>query len=229
MGTSTTQSEVRAGARAMGPVLVGLAPAGFAVGAAWGASSLPLLPGLLASATVYGASAQLLLVDLTSRGAGLGVLAAATAVASLRLALLGLGLGRQLSGSTAPARWLAALLLVDPAYLVADAGFGPGTTGRQRERFYLGAALTLWAGWQVAHAAGALMGSLIPAAWALDFALPLCLLGLLAPRLRDRAARRAALTAAAIAVAAGSAPLGTGLLLAAAGGLWIGTRSGGAR
>jgi predicted branched-subunit amino acid permease len=210
----------------MAPVIAGLVPAGVAVGAAWAASGLPAGAGLLASATVYGASAQLVLVDLGTRPTALGVVALTMAVASLRLTLLGAGLGRHLRDSSIGFRWLAAVLLVDPAYLVADARFAEPSTPTLRRRFYLGAAGSLWVSWQVAHAVGLLLGSAIPSALALDFALPLCLLALLTARLGERATRVAAVVAAAFAVVARPAPLGAGLLIAVAAGVVAAQRLG---
>lgn len=214
------------------PVLVGLAPAGFAVGAAWSGSGLPIVPGIVASATVYGASAQLLVADLSTRGAGVVLLALATAIVSLRLTLLGIGLGRRLRGASTPVRWVAALVLVDPAYVVAEGEMAsrPGANATAGPyRVYLGAALTLWTGWQVAHLAGALMGPVVPPDLALDFTLPLCLLGLIAPRLADRAVRSGVLAAAGVAVAVQAAPFGCGVILAVAAGLWAAARAEGQR
>lgn len=226
MEQRTTHSETRAGARAMAPVIAALVPAGIAVGAAWTAAGLPAGPGVVASATVYGASAQLVVTDLGARGAAWAIVALTLAVASLRLALLGVGLGRHLRGTSVGARWLAAALLVDPAFLVADARFARPSTPAARRRFYLGAAGSLWVAWQVAHAVGLALGATIPPALALDFALPLCLLGLLAPRLGDRASRSAAVVAATTAIVARSAPLGTGLLVAVATGVVAAQRIG---
>lgn len=221
---TATRSDYAAGARAMAPVLAGLVPAGIAVGAAWSAAGLPVAPGLAAAASVYGASAQLVVADLGSRGAGLLAVALVTAVASMQLALLGASLGRWLCGASVPSRWLAAVLLVSPAYLVTDAGVTDSSPAAARRRFYLGAGATLWVGWQVAHAVGLVVGTVIPPSAALDFALPLCLLGLVAPRLRDPAARTAVLAAAVTAGVLRAAPLGTGVVVAVAVGIAAGRR-----
>jgi predicted branched-subunit amino acid permease len=219
-----TRSDFGAGARAMVPVLAGLVPAGIAVGAAWSAAGLPVAPGLVAAASVYGASAQLVVLELGATGASPLVVAIVTGVASIQLALLGAGLGRWLCGASAPSRWLAALVLVSPAYLVTDAGVADSSSAVTRRRYYLGAGATLWAGWQVAHAAGMVLGAVIPPAAALDFALPLCLLGLVAARLRDPATRTAVLAAAATAAVVRAAPLGTGVVVAVAVGIVAGRR-----
>lgn len=227
--SGSTATDVLDGARAIAPVVVGLVPAGVAVGTAWAAAGLPLGPGLLASATVYGLSAQLVVADLGARGAAAGIVAVTVAVLSLRLAILGLGLGRHLEGTSTRARWVAALLLVDPVYLVAEGRFGAPTTPDQRRRFYLGAAGFLWVAWQAANVVGLLLGEVIPAGAALDASLPLVLMGLLATRLRDRGSRIAAAGAGVAALVARPAPFGSGLLVAVCIGVVAATRFGGTR
>ena len=200
----------------MVPILAGILPAGVAVGAALAASSVPIGAGFVSSATVYGASAQLVVIDMASHGAPPALAIATVVLVGCRLALYSAGLARHFCGAHWTFRLLAPLLLVDPTYLVVDARFGSPSTPAERRQFYLGAGLTLWIAWQCAHAAGVVFGSLIPAGLALDFALPLCLLALLAPRVRDRRACAAAAVAGVAAIVAAGLPMGTGLLVAAA-------------
>ena len=61
--------------------------------------------------------------------------------------------------------------------------------------YYLGASLALWSTWQLSTLAGIQLGTLVPAAWGLEFTIPLTFLALLVPVLRDRPS----LVAAAVA------------------------------
>jgi predicted branched-subunit amino acid permease len=72
-----------------------------------------------------------------------------------------------------------------------------------------------WVAWQTGTAAGVLLGPLIPAAWQLEFSMPLVFLALLVPLVRDRAALVAAIAAGLVAVAGRGLPWNLGLILAA--------------
>jgi predicted branched-subunit amino acid permease len=218
MNPSTSRSPFRSGVQAMLPILPGLLPAGIAVGSALRNSSVPPAAGLLSSLTVYGASAQLVVIDLAGRGTPPLLVVAVVALVSSRLALYGAALSRRLCGTGRVFRIVGPLVLVDPTFVVTDAGLDAWANPLDRRDFYLGAGLTLWVGWQLAHGAGLAFGALLPAGLALEFALPLCLLALLTPRLRDRPGRAAAVVAGVVAVAGAGWPVGTGLLTAAAAG-----------
>jgi predicted branched-subunit amino acid permease len=207
----------------MVPILPGIVPAGIAVGTTLAASSVPLAAGLVSSATVYGASAQLVVLDMTRRGAPPMLVVATVTLVCCRLAMYSAGLARHFCGAGRIFRVLGPLMLVDPTYMVVEDRLAMFSAVNERRDFYLGAGLTLWLSWQGAHAVGVIFGTLIPAAFALDFALPLCLLALLAGRLGDLRARAAAVVAATCAVVTAGFPVGTGLLIAAALGVLAGT------
>ena len=76
-----------------------------------------------------------------------------------------------------------------------------------------GAGITLWTTWQISTAIGIFLGAQVPAAWSLEFGLPLTFMALLLPSLRDRAGIVAALAAALTAVFALRMPLKLGLIV----------------
>ena len=55
---------------------------------------------------------------------------------------------------------------------------------------FLGGGFALWLFWQLTNIAGYFAGNLIPAAWSLDFAVPLCFIALVAPHFRSVADHR---------------------------------------
>ena len=71
----------------------------------------------------------------------------------------------------------------------------------------------MWTTWQVSTAIGIFLGAQVPAAWSLEFALPLTFMALLLPSLRDRAGIVAAMAAALTAVFALRLPLKLGLIV----------------
>jgi predicted branched-subunit amino acid permease len=224
MSTIVRDRSFRDGARATLPVLVGIVPTGLALGAGLTAAGFPLGPGVVSSALVYGATSQAVLADVSRQGAPAVLTMAVVALASVRLLFYGAGLGRSFCGAGPRFRWLAPLLIVQPVQAVVDARFARPSTLAQRTAFFLGSGWTLWCAWQVSYVAGAVVGAVVPSALALDAALPLCLLALMAPSLSGRAPRAAAVIAAAAAVVLSGLPYGMGVALAAALGIGVGTR-----
>jgi predicted branched-subunit amino acid permease len=115
------------------------------------------------------------------------------------------------------------------AYLQADNVYGltlvryaeqPDAPG-QRD-YFMGAALTIWAGWQLAVAAGIGIGAGVPASWRLEFAAPLAFIAMTIPLLRDRAMVAAAAVAAITVVSAHALPLKLSVPLAALAGIAAG-------
>jgi predicted branched-subunit amino acid permease len=80
----------------------------------------------------------------------------------------------------------------------------------------------LWAGWQISTAVGIFLGAQIPAAWGLDFTLPLTFIAIVVPSLKDRASVLTALTAGLVALLAKDMPFKLGILTAALAGIVVG-------
>jgi branched chain amino acid efflux pump len=206
------------GARAMAPVLVALAPLGFVTGATVSATSIPSLTGWATSWLIYGATAQLAVIQLVDGRATLLVVIVTTIALNLRFVAYGAGLAQHWADEPRWWRAMAAYLLVDPTYaLTTDRYARPGSR-TERRAYFLGAALTLWIGWQIVTAAGVLVGAGVPDTLALEFAAPLCLVGLLVPR-ASRDHRRAATVAGSISLVAVALPLRLGALAGAIAGV----------
>jgi predicted branched-subunit amino acid permease len=77
--------------------------------------------------------------------------------------------------------------------------------------------------WQITNAIGFLAGHVIPASWSLEFAVPLCFIGLVAPVLRDVPVIVAAVTAGAFVLALASLPMKLNLIVAGVIGILAGT------
>ena len=89
----------------------------------------------------------------------------------------------------------------------------PGDT-RNGASYFLGTGVLLWTTWQVSCLAGYWLGNVIPAAWSLDFVVPLCFLALLVPALEDGPTRVAALAAGIAVVALDALPMRLSLVCA---------------
>ena len=200
---------------AMLPVLVGIVPTGLAVGAGLSAAGVPFGPGVLSAATVYGATSQIVLADGATRAhrsphrrRGRGGERAPCLLRRGRRPSLLRGVDRVPLAGAAPDRAAAARgHRRSSAHVPLSLG--------ERTAYFLGGGLTLWVAWQVADAAGMLLGSVVPSALALDAALPLCLVAIVAPALDHRVVWTSALVAGAATVALVGLPYGLGSVVGA--------------
>ena len=185
-----------AGARAALPVLAGIVAFGVITGVAMVASGITPLAAMLMSLFVFAGASMVAAAQLLASGTPALLIVLTTVFINLRFmmysASLRLHFGRE------PLGWR---LLI--AYLQADNVYGL-TLMRYAERpeapggrdFFLGAALVVWLAWQLAVAAGILIGASVPAWWRLEFAAPLAFIAMTVPVLRDRAMVAAAVVAA---------------------------------
>lgn len=191
--------------------MLGIVPFGLIAGAAAVAAGLTLPDAVGLSVVVFAGASQLAAVDLLATDTPLAVVVLTAVVINLRMSMY--------SASIAPyfesfrRRWEAACayLLTDISYALAVAEFrSDGPTDRRW--YYLGVAVPMWLVWQVATAAGAVLGARIPDRWGVSFAVPLVFLALLLPELSDRPRAVAALVGGSIAVVGAGWPLNLGLL-----------------
>jgi 4-azaleucine resistance transporter AzlC len=204
-----------AGVRAELPLLLGVFPFGMIYG------TLALNAGLTPAAAqsmswlVFAGSSQFIAAQLIHEAVPWVVIILTIAIVNLRHMLYSASVAPYVEGL--PSRWrhLLAYLLTDEAYAVVITNYQKEGLQPCSHWFFLGAGLALWSTWQISTAAGILLGTVIPARWPLDFALPVTFIALLMPVLKDRATVAAAITAGAVAVAANGLPYRTGLILAA--------------
>ncbi|MDP1806186.1 MAG: AzlC family ABC transporter permease [Acidimicrobiales bacterium] len=234
MSPSVTRSELTAGARAVAPMLVGVIPFGLVAGATPATTGLGGGVSIGLSTIVFAGASQLAAADALADGGSALVAVIAACTINLRLLLYSASLAPHLAAVPLRRRLLMGYLLTDQAYAVsitrwtaeADgaARGGPPAPGLERKvPYYLGAALLLWANWQVCTIIGVLIGSAVPDSLPLDFAVPLVFLVLLVPAITSRPALVAAITGGMVALLAGEVGAGhLGVLFGALGGIAAG-------
>ena len=74
--------------------------------------------------------------------------------------------------------------------------------------------MLLWTTWQASNLTGYWLGNVLPAAWSLEFVVPLCFLALLVPALDDRPTRIAALASGIAVIALDALPMRLSLICA---------------
>lgn len=202
-------SDLYAGARAMTPLLLAYVPFGLVVGAAVASSANPLA-AWLAIWTIYGGAAHLAVLDVLAQGSGWLAAAVVGLLVNARLTAYATAMSPEWRTAPLRVRALAGLMLSDAPWALAR--------GRQdgQRRFYLGAALVLFAAWPVLVTLGVLFGSVVDAVPVVDLLPALALGAMVVPQLRQRPAAVAAFAAAASAVPTRHLPAGVALAVAAA-------------
>ncbi|MGI5348690.1 AzlC family ABC transporter permease [Streptomyces sp. CA-250714] len=227
--------------REIAVLAVAIGVVGISFGAVAVSRGEPAWVPLVLSLTVFAAGAQFASLDLALGGAGTAAAVTAGLVLNARLALFGFALpgvhGRRRGGLL----W-SSQLLVDQSAALALAEPDP----RRRRAVFLACGGALYLAWNLGTLLGVLAGRVLsdPDALGLDAAEPMVLLALVLPALRSggrraadedaephahrrSATRRAALTGAALALAATPfLPPGTPVLLALLGLLARATRRG---
>jgi 4-azaleucine resistance transporter AzlC len=229
--TPTRFSVFLAGARAVMPILLGVAPFGMIYGVLALEAGLPAVQAQAMSAIVFAGSAQFILTQLVHLEAPAFVMVVTVFVVNLRHALYSASVAPYIQHL--PRRWklLLAYLLTDEAYAVvihhyeaeaqsANAAPQPSSLvtrliASQAHYFFLGAGLALWSTWQLSTAVGVFLGAVVPSSWELDFTLALTFIALVIPNLKDRAGVAAAISAGLVALLAFGLPYKLGLIVAA--------------
>jgi predicted branched-subunit amino acid permease len=224
MPTGEVRADLRAGARAVAPMLVGVIPFGLVAGATPVNDGLGGGVAVGLSVIVFAGASQLAATDVLGSGGSALVAAMAAWTINLRLLLYSASLAPHLARERLRTRLWIAYLLTDQAYAVCVSRWGADDDPDRRVPYYLGAALLLWASWQLSTIAGVVVGATVSDEVPLEFAVPLVFLVLLVPAITGRPAATAAAVGGLGAVVA--AELGAGslsLMVGAIAGIAAGT------
>ncbi len=212
-----------AGIRAELPLLIGVVPFGLIYGVLALKAGLSPAPAQLMSSIVFAGSAQFITAQLIRDAVPGMIIVLTIAVVNLRHMLYSASVAPYLR--SLPMRWkvLLSYFLTDEAYAVIILNYEQEGDQPSSHWFFLGAGLTLWTSWQLSTAVGILLGKTLPESWPLDFALPITLIALIMPGLKDRPAIAASLSAGVVALLAYGLPYKLGLMLAGLLGILVGT------
>jgi 4-azaleucine resistance transporter AzlC len=204
---------MRAGARAITPLL----PAAFAFGVSFGvlarAAGMGIAPPIVMSATTFAGSAQFAAASILDTGGTVAAAIVAAVLLNARYAPMSVAVGPWFDGP----RWrrvFTSQLIVDESWALAAR-----QAGRFDVLFLFGAGALLYPFWVGGTAVGVLAGDLVgdPEQLGLDAAFPALFLALLVGQLREwRAVAVAALGAAIAAALLPLAPAGVPIIAAAA-------------
>ena len=217
MPTTTAKTAYLAGVRDGLPFILVAAPFAMLFGVVAAEAGLSLAQAMGFSIVVIAGAAQFAALQLMVEDAALGLILLAALAVNLRMAMYSAALVPFLGAAPFWQRALVAYNLFDQTYIAAVARYEarPEMTVPERVAYYFGVSSPIVPFWFVMTAVGALLGSAIPPAYALDFALPITFLAMIGPMLRTVAHVAAALTSMVVGLVLVGLPSGLGLLIAA--------------
>ncbi|MBD3664426.1 AzlC family ABC transporter permease [Sulfitobacter aestuariivivens] len=190
-------------------------------------AGLSVLETLTFSVVVIAGAAQLTALQLLQENAPTAVVIASALAVNLRMAMYSASLTPYIGKAPLWQRALAAYLMVDQSYVVAVSKFeqSPTMTLPQRMGYFFGAVASVAPTWYGFTLVGALVGSQVPESWALDFALPITFLAMIAPMFRTMAHVIAALVAVVVSLLCADVPYSLGLIIAGSAGMMAGAQT----
>ena len=229
--TETTQKAAFwIGVRQGLPFIFLMVPFGMLFGVVATEAGLNLIEVMSFSIVVIAGAAQFTALALMVEDAPTVIILVTALAVNLRMAMYSAALTPHLGGARVWQRGLIAYFMVDQAFALSSVAFEEQKSWglSQKIGFYFGAIMPVAPCWYFATLFGALVGEAMPEALALDFALPIVFLALVAPALRTAAHTAAAGASIVFALAFAWMPYGVGLLFAAliamAVGAWVETR-----
>jgi 4-azaleucine resistance transporter AzlC len=226
--------EFLAGCRDEAPLLLGVIPFGMIYGVLALGAGLPIPEAQAMSAVVFAGSAQFITTQLIRDGSPALVIVLTVFIVNLRHALYSASVAPHVKHLSGVWKVVLSYLLTDEAYAVAITRYNRDSERNvappNRHWYFLGAAITLWASWQLSTALGILTtqgliqfaGRDLIEVYSLDFTLALTFIALVFPALKDRAGLASALSAGVVAVLAYGLDFKLGLMLAAVTGIGVG-------
>ena len=199
------------------PFALVVGPFGLVFGVVGAEAGLNLAEVMGFSILVIAGASQIAAVQLMTENAPTVVVIVTALAVNLRMAMYSVALVPYLGPAPRWQRGFIAYFLVDQAYAVAATTYArePEMPLGQRIAYFFGVVSPLCPLWYLCTLAGALLGGAIPPGFALDFAVPITFLALIAPLLRSLPHVIATLVSIIATLALAPLPYNTGLLVAA--------------
>ncbi|HZI82692.1 MAG TPA: AzlC family ABC transporter permease [Casimicrobiaceae bacterium] len=195
------------GVRDIAPMMLGVIPFGVVCGVGAIAAGASPIAALAMSMIMFSGAAQIVATQLLAAGAPFAVILLSCLIVSLRLLMYSAAMAPYLRRLDHRWRSVLSFVLTDQAFAGTIQRFRSSDDLAANASYFLGSGALLWVTWQLATVLGIVAGQVIPAAWQLDFVVPLCFLAVLAPVLRDRVSVLVFVVAAVAVVALDAMPL----------------------
>jgi predicted branched-subunit amino acid permease len=218
MPSSTAISAFWRGARDALPFTIVVGPFALVFGVVATEAGLDVIETFAFSFFVIAGASQFAALQQMSENAPTLIVVLTALAVNLRMAMYSASLLPWLGAAPLWQRAIVAYLNVDQTYAQSVAAYERNPTMPLPERlgYFFGLAAPVAPTWYAMTLVGALAGQAIPPEFALDFAVPIAFIAVIAPALRTLAHLAAALTSIVGTLALAALPYNTGLLVAAA-------------
>lgn len=226
MAATTSKSAYGEGVIAGLPFILVIIPFATLFGLLATEAGLSVFETLTFSVVVIAGAAQFTALQLMQEHAPTAIVIASALAVNLRMAMYSASLTPYLGAAPLWQRAVCAYLTVDQSYVVGVAKFekSPDMTVQQRVAYFIGAVTPIVPLWYFFTFIGAYLGTQIPESWALDFAIPITFLAMIAPMFRTLAHVVAAFVAVGVSLLATQIPYSLGLIVAGAAGMMAGAQ-----
>ena len=224
MSVTTPKSAFWRGFRDSAPFVIVVGPFGLVFGVIATEAGLSVIEVMGFTVLVIAGASQLAAIQLMIDNAPTVIVLISALAVNLRMAMYSAALAPHLGQAPLWQRAVAAYFLVDQSYAVSALKFdtAPDMPLRAKVGYFFGTVAPVAPVWYGFTLLGAVVGQAIPPEYALDSAVPIAFLALIAPALRTPAHVVAALVSVGVALALAWLPFNLGLLVAAALGMAAG-------
>jgi len=205
------------GVRAGAPFLLVVAPFGLLFGVVAREAGFDMIQTMAMTALVIAGAAQFASVQLLVDGAPVFVAILTGLAVNLRMVMYSASLTPHLGKARTWQKVLMAYLMVDQSYGVSIEQYQkePSMPVQEKVSYYFGVISAIAPFWYGFSFIGALVGSAIPPEYALDFAIPITFIALVAPSLRSLPHLAAAIVSVVVSLALAWMPYNLWLMIAA--------------
>lgn len=217
MNSATEKSFYWLGVRAGVPFLLVVMPFGLLFGVIATEAGLTTFQTMAFSSVVFAGASQFAALQLMVDNAPVAIVLATALAVNLRMAMYSASLALWVGDAPFWQRAVIGYVNVDQSYAVSINMYEdrPELTVPQRVAYFFGAVTPVCPMWVVATGLGIWLGDGIPEWMALDFAVPICFLAIIAPMMRTLAHMIAAVSSIVFALLLAGLPYNLGLLVAA--------------
>ena len=227
MAFTTRKSAYRKGVADGLPFLLVIIPFSTLFGVIATEAGLNVFETLAFSIVVIAGAAQFTALQLLQENAPTVIVLISALAVNLRMAMYSASLTPWIGSAPLWQRALAAYMTVDQSYVCGIAQYEkePQMTVPQRMAYFFGAVTPVVPVWYLFTFVGALLGAQVPDTWALDFAIPITFLAMIAPMFRTLAHVVAAIVAVATSLVAVNIPYSLGVIVAGLAGMMAGAQT----
>jgi len=204
------------GASSCAPFMIVVGPFSVLFGVVATEAGLDLAQTMGFSVLVIAGASQFTAIQLMNENAPALVVLVTSLAVNLRMAMYSASLTPHLGQASLRARALVAYTMVDQTYASSMIEYEnrPNTSLPEKLAFFFGGSAIIAPFWYVLTYVGARIGTSLPPEFALDFAVPLTFIAIVAPMLRTLAHVSAAIVSVALSLTFAFLPYSTGIFVA---------------